>query len=253
MRLHIEQQADGRLKGYGYYTGKHRDWETIEVIQFQPLGTQQVADFGNGVELIWTPAQNPADTLGIPSLEAAPQTPHIWIYPPTQQADSMIVNPVHPPDYRDFILVFPADSGVKPLYIVMNVRLDPGVVTGTGEDVPGVWLAGAGSGLGVPVPVQIADKLRGKSFSGFGAFRRAFWMAVGSESNLLGQFNLVNQEKILNGRAPFSPRSEWRGENARYEIHHIENIQHGGSVYDVANLTVTTPKRHTEIHKESRR
>jgi hypothetical protein len=33
-------------------------------------------------------------------------------------------------DYRDFILFFPADSGKKPLYIVMNVRLDPGVVTG---------------------------------------------------------------------------------------------------------------------------
>lgn len=47
----------------------------------------------------------------------------------------MIVNPIHPPDYKDVILVFPTGSGIKPLYIVMNVRLDPGTVTGQGLDV----------------------------------------------------------------------------------------------------------------------
>ena len=80
-----------------------------------------MADFGGGIELIWTPAVNPQDTLGIPPLKGAPATPHIWIYPPTQTADTLIVNPVYPPDYKDFILVFPADSGVAPLYIVLNV------------------------------------------------------------------------------------------------------------------------------------
>ena len=88
--------------------------------------------------------------MGIPDLEAAPQTPLITIYPPVEQADNLIVNPVHPPEYRDFILVFPAGSGIAPLYIVMNARHDPGVVTGYGEDVLGIWLAGAGEGLGLP-------------------------------------------------------------------------------------------------------
>jgi hypothetical protein len=75
---------------------------------------------GEGVELIWTPAVDGSDILGIPALEAAPQAPHIWVYPPTRAADGILVNPVYPPDYRDFILVFPVGTGVKPLYVVLN-------------------------------------------------------------------------------------------------------------------------------------
>ena len=122
VRLRVEQQADGSLKGYGFYTGKNRDWEMVDVVQFKLRGSQFIADFGEGVELIWTPAVDGSDILGIPALEAAPQAPHIWVYPPTRAADGILVNPVYPPEYRDFILVFPAESGVKPVYIVINSR-----------------------------------------------------------------------------------------------------------------------------------
>ncbi|MFJ2364412.1 colicin E3/pyocin S6 family cytotoxin [Pseudomonas sp. NPDC087697] len=121
VRLRVEQQTDGSLKGYGFYTGKNRDWEMVDVVQFKLRGTQQVVDLGDGIELIWTPAMDPSGILGIPALEAAPQAPHIWVYPPTPAADSIIVDPVYPPEYKDFILVFPADSGVKPVYIVVSV------------------------------------------------------------------------------------------------------------------------------------
>jgi hypothetical protein len=120
VRLRVEQQADGGLKGYGFYTGKNRDWEMVDVVQFTSRGSQQVADLGDGVELIWTPAVDGSDILGIPALEAAPQAPHIWVYPPTKAADSIIVNPVYPPEYKDFILVFPVGSGVSPLYVVIS-------------------------------------------------------------------------------------------------------------------------------------
>ncbi|QOZ97783.1 hypothetical protein Pstu14405_04230 [Stutzerimonas stutzeri] len=30
-------------------------------------------------------------------------------------------NPIYPPEYKDFILVFPAESGVQPLYVVVSV------------------------------------------------------------------------------------------------------------------------------------
>ena len=122
MRLHIEQQADGTLKGYGFYTGKNADWQMIDVVQFQSRDSQFVADLGEGVELIWTPAIDPGDTLGIPALEAAPQAPVMWIYPPTEAAKQILVNPIYPPEYRDFILVFPVESGVRPLYVVVSVR-----------------------------------------------------------------------------------------------------------------------------------
>jgi hypothetical protein len=120
MRLQIEQQADGSLKGYAFYTGKNRDWEMVDVVQIAWRGSHYVADLGEGIELIWTPAVDASDILGIPKLEAAPQAPHIWVYPPTKQADGIIVNPVYPPDYKDFILVFPVGSRVKPVYVVVS-------------------------------------------------------------------------------------------------------------------------------------
>ncbi|VVO56229.1 hypothetical protein PS896_00558 [Pseudomonas fluorescens] len=122
VRLRVEQQADGSQKGYGFYTGKNRDWEMVDVVQFKLRGSQFIADLGEGLELIWTPAVDGSDILGIPALEAAPQAPHIWVYPPTKAADGILVNPVYPPEYRDFILVFPPNSGVRPVYIVLNVR-----------------------------------------------------------------------------------------------------------------------------------
>lgn len=122
MRLHIEQREDGTLQGYGFYTGNHTDWQMIDVVQPQSRGDQFVADLGDGVELIWTPATDPGDTLGIPALEAAPQAPVIWIYPPTERARQILVNPIYPPEYRDFILVFPIESGLRPLYVVVSVR-----------------------------------------------------------------------------------------------------------------------------------
>ncbi|MEG8232351.1 S-type pyocin domain-containing protein [Pseudomonas orientalis] len=122
MRLHVEQREDGTLKGYGFYTGDHPSWQMINVVQFQARGEQFVADLGEGVELIWTPAVDPSDTLGIPALEAAPQAPVIWIYPPTEKAAQILVNPIYPPEYRDFILVFPVGSGVRPLYVVVSLK-----------------------------------------------------------------------------------------------------------------------------------
>lgn len=120
MRLHVEQREDGTLKGYGFYTGNNPDWQMIDVVQFQSRADQFVADLDEGIELIWTPAVDPSDTLGIPALEAAPQAPVIWIYPPTEKAAQILVNPIYPPEYRDFILVFPVESGVRPLYVVVN-------------------------------------------------------------------------------------------------------------------------------------
>ncbi|WP_433739085.1 colicin E3/pyocin S6 family cytotoxin [Pseudomonas putida] len=121
MRLQVEQQADGSLKGYAFYTGKNLDWEMVDVVQIASRGSQYVADLGEGIELIWTPAVDGADILGIPKLEAAPQAPHIWVFPPNKHADAIIVNPIYPPEYKDFILVFPVGSGVRPVYVVVSV------------------------------------------------------------------------------------------------------------------------------------
>jgi len=251
VRLRIEEQPDSSLKGYGYYTGLNRDWETVDVIQFKPLGAQQVADFGGGVELLWTPAVNPNDTPGIPDLEAAPNAPHIWVFPPSEDSDRIIVNPLYPPEYKDFILVFPADSGLKPLYVVLSVRDEPGVVTGQGQPVTGTWLADAGRGFGAPLPSAIVDTLRGQRFTSFDAFRKAFWIAVARNEELKQQFGSRNLASMLKGLAAAAPKAEHVGKRIAYELHHVEFIKDGGSVYDADNLRAVTPKRHINIHRGS--
>ena len=248
VRLTVEQQPDGTLKGYGYNTQKRRDWEMIPVVQFVAQGSQQVADFGDGVTLIWTPATDPSSTLGTPALEGAPQAPQIWIYPPTEQADNIIVSPIYPDAYKDFILVFPADSGVQPLYIVMNVRKTPGTVTGQGEDVAGIWLIGASSGVGVPIPSDVADALRGREFKSFDTFRAALWKAV-SGSTASDQFVKQSVGRMRTGRAPRVRKADRVGGRLSYELHHIAKVSEGGGVYDVDNLRVNTPRNHIDLHR----
>ena len=248
VRLHVEQQADGTLKGYGYNTQKRRDWEMIPVVQFVAQGSRQVADLGDGVTLIWTPAADPSNTLGIPALEGAPQAPQIWIYPPSEKADSIIVNPIYPPEYKDFILVFPADSGIQPLYIVMNVRKTPGTVTSQGEDIAGIWLIGASSGVGVPIPTDVADALRGREFKSFGAFRAALWKAV-SGSTAADQFVKQSVGRMRTGRAPRVRKADRVGGRLSYELHHLEKVSEGGGVYDLDNLRINTPRNHIDLHR----
>lgn len=248
VRLHIEEQADGTLKGYGYNTEKRRDWEMIPVVRFQLRGQQQVADLGDGITLIWTPAVDPSSTSGIPPLEAAPQAPPIWIYPPTEQADNLIVNPLYPPQYQDFILVFPPGSGVRPLYIVMSVRKTPGIASGEGEDVLGIWLNGANSGVGVPVPTRIAECLKGREFKSFDSFRKAFWTAIGKDPELFGQFSKANRRALKRGASPFVIPDEAVGGRKVFEIHHLERLTDGGSLYDSDNLRINTPRNHIKLH-----
>ncbi len=252
VRFSAKTLPDGSISAYGFYTGGKKDWEFVPIIKAQREGEHFVADLGHGIGLIWTPAANPDDAPPIPALEGAPPLPTIWVYPPGEKTDRILVNPQHPPDYHDAIVWFPADAGLAPIYVVLSTRYEPGVVTGVGEDVEGTWLVGAGNGLGAPIPTRIADQLRGQRFRDFDEFRKAFWTTVGFDPGLLDQFKPVNRGKLLNGRAPFAPRTEHNGENSRYEIHHIEHIQNGGAVYDVDNLAVMTPKRHAEIHKEKK-
>lgn len=119
-RVHLKQLTDGSINAYGFYTGKNPEWEMVRVIKAEPRGSQYVADLGQGIDLIWTPAADPDGTLGIPALEGAPQMPSVWVHPPGEKANEALVNPVHPPDYQDAIIWFPA-TGIKPIYIVLSV------------------------------------------------------------------------------------------------------------------------------------
>ena len=247
VRVHVQQLTAGTINAYGFYTGRKPEWENAQVIAATPRGEQFVADLGQGIEVIWTPAADPNE-LGIPALEGAPQLPAIWVYPPTEQADKALVNPVHPPDYQDAIIWFPA-TDIPPIYVVLSVRNQPGVVTGQGEDVTGIWLAGAGVGQGAPIPTQIADKLRGREFSSFDAFRKAFWIEVAKDPELSQQFITENVERMQEGYAPKARRIDHAGKKRSFELHHVDLLSEGGEVFNIDNLRVNTPKNHIDIHR----
>lgn len=243
----VQELPAGHFSAYGYYTGGRPDWEMAPVIAAKPRKDKFVADLGDGVGLIWTPAADQGD-LGIPALEGAPQIPNIWIYPPTEQADQVLEDPIHPPDYRDAIIWFPGTE-IHPIYIMLSVRDQPGVVTGQGQDVSGIWLEDAGYALGAPVPTRVADSLRGREFSSFDEFRKAFWIAVSQEPSLASQFNDPNRTRIEAGLAPRARFADTVGKRRSFELHHEVPIAEGGEVYNVDNINVTTPKRHIDIHR----
>ncbi|WP_248804103.1 colicin E3/pyocin S6 family cytotoxin [Pseudomonas sp. MWU13-2100] len=119
-RVNMKHLPDGSVSVYGFYTGTKTEWQRVPVIAAQARGEQLVADLGRGIEVIWTPAADPNAVLGIPALEGASLKPGTWVYPPTEQADQILINPAYPPDYQDAIIWFPS-TGIQPVYISLSV------------------------------------------------------------------------------------------------------------------------------------
>ena len=154
-------------------------------------------------------------------------------------------------DVRDGIYVFPSDSGIAPIYVMFHGRrYEPGVASGEGTIVTGVWLSGASTRKGAPIPSQIASKLKGREFSSFDKMREAFWLAVSDDPQLSSQFRSSQMVELSKGRSPLAPLSEQVGNRKRYELHHVNHIADGGEVYDVDNIRVITPKQHIQLHKK---
>ncbi|MDN4544615.1 MULTISPECIES: S-type pyocin domain-containing protein [unclassified Pseudomonas] len=63
VRVHVERLADDSIRAYGFYTGKHRDWENIPVVAAIAEGEQFVAQLGQGIKLILTPGTTPIPVL----------------------------------------------------------------------------------------------------------------------------------------------------------------------------------------------
>ncbi|MBS0057256.1 S-type pyocin domain-containing protein [Yersinia sp. Marseille-Q3913] len=208
--------------------------------------------------LTFTPTAAPGTDLSpvLPQPESAPAAPQHTGEVAIRHTVIHTVLPQPAPeehDFHDYIIWFPADSGLEPVYVYLrSPRDEPGIVTGLGQPVTGIWLAGAGEGLGAPIPAHIADQLRARRFSNFDQFRAAFWAAVGNDPELSGQFTNINRLVMRNKLSPFPPKKEHVGGRTKYELHHIKPISQDGAVYGIDNLRVLTPKRHIEIHSKKK-
>lgn len=155
--------------------------------------------------------------------------------------------------FRDFIYVQPDAEGsdAVPVYVALSInpRKLPGKASGFGLGDGENWLQDADKGDGVPIPARIADKLRGREFSSFDAFRKALWTEVGKDPELSKQFIDGNRDRMLVGKAPKSRKKDAAGDRTSFELHHDKPISLDGGVYDMDNLRVTTPKRHIDIHR----
>jgi S-type Pyocin. len=128
-------------------------------------------------------------------------------------------------DFNDIILIFPPDSGLRPIYVMFrSPRNMPGTVGGKGKSVGDNWLGGASEGEGAPIPKQVADKLRGKTYSSFDSFRRALWKAVGADPDLSKQFNSYDIEVLKKGHAPLALFKDAAGKRIKMELHHKTEI-----------------------------
>jgi hypothetical protein len=144
---------------------------------------------------------------------------------------------------------FPGDMALpSPDALFRDRRDDPGIATGVGQAVSGVWLGEATRGEGAAVPAQIADQLRLQEFRNFLGFRRAFWKAIQADAELRTRFSAINLHLMKSGKAPLAPPDDTNGGRVKYEIHHIEEVAKGGAVYDMDNLAVMTPRRHIDLH-----
>lgn len=154
--------------------------------------------------------------------------------------------------FDDFITVFPLESGLPPSYTMFRDRReDPGVATGFGQPVSGIWLGAASQGEGAPVPSQIADQLRGREFKNFRGFREALWKAVANDRELAEQFLSNSISEMKKGRAPFVRKGDRVGGQLKFELHHAIYISNGGMVLDIDNIRVVTPRQHDAIHAGS--
>ncbi|RRV05522.1 hypothetical protein EGJ27_17035 [Pseudomonas sp. v388] len=178
--------------------------------------------------LIWTPIVHPGDSSTALPVESPPAPVYegatfvpsegrIDTYP--ELADARI---------DDYIFVFPADSGLPPLYVVFRSRRDmPGAASGEGQDVLTGWL-GLTEGEGAPIPKQIADQLRGRTFSSFSQFRGVFWKLVAADEMLVPQFSILNLDRMRRGYSPVVTEDQRVGRREVLEIHHINHISKGG-------------------------
>ncbi|MEG0245787.1 MAG: S-type pyocin domain-containing protein, partial [Pseudomonas sp.] len=141
--------------------------------------------------------------------------------------------------FDDCIVCIP---GQAPQYFSFALS-PPGtaVVSGKGQAAAANWWANAAGTKGAPVPAQVGDHLRGRVFTSFTVFETAVWQTIGQDLALLGQFDELNQKRLLNGYAPVARKSDWLGSRHEFALRHESATGTGAGLYDLDQLNIYKP------------
>lgn len=218
-----------RPKGFHVSVGGGQDKVPVRMLQKNTTtGNYEFWEDGaSKPTIVWTPDDpgyvSPSNTGNRDNVYVPPS---VLVYPESEINSPWSTETPAPGErpFRDYILVHPAGT-FDPIYVYL--RNLPGQVTGKGQKVTGTWLADAGQGNGSPIPSQIADKLRGRTFSNFDGFREAFWQEVSKDPELSKQFIPANVTRAANGRAPRARFADTVGKRRSFEIHHLTPISQG--------------------------
>lgn len=204
------------------------------------------------VTIFWTPATSPGDSStalpaetpterSYPGFISVPAVPELM---PLPASDDL--------HFDDYIITFPADSGLEPVYIMFkDPRSFVGTGTGNGKNISG-WKEAIYSDSGAPIPTRIADQLRGRAYSRWAKMREAIWKALAADPELSKYFDEASLDNMRDGGAAFCPEAGRVGSRQTYNIHHVHPVARSGSVYDLDNLIIMTPKAHIDLHRKEK-
>ena len=175
-------------------------------------------------------------------------------------------NPVMYVDPSGYSQVFPSDiyppgtdvdiyvdSGRVSIQKTTQKKATPGIVTGnftSNIPVSGGRISSP-DGSVIAIPQEVAQQLVGKQYSSFDEFRSDLWKAIGN-SSYSNEFKQSNVNLMKAGKAPFAIPEQWCESGkfqGRFSIDHIIEVQDGGYVYDLDNMTIRSPKNHDEKTK----
>lgn len=120
VRFQFRRDAEGVLQIYGIHTGASGP-DSVRIVQVKWNATRTAMEAElNGITILWTP---PHSSSGMPPLtypdESGKQLGTLLVHPIPENTDSQLEGlPGDDITTDDCILVFPADTGLKSLYVV---------------------------------------------------------------------------------------------------------------------------------------
>ncbi|SHO56766.1 S-type Pyocin [Vibrio quintilis] len=137
-RNRVETNIRLRVDESGHIYGYHVAGDAIPKRTVTQNGDKFEVTLEDGITIEWIPITGdfggkPILVNPIPDLE----THDIWIHPQAEQGkefENTYITPVAEADLRDYILVFPAETGLRPLYVVYQQIRRPNGQFGPGSD-----------------------------------------------------------------------------------------------------------------------